>query len=408
MTKYFLLTTAIFFGEWVRAQTISYFEHIAPIIQKNCVFCHQKSGMAPFGLTNYTEVKRKAKTIKEVVVNRHMPPWHADPFFSELAHENTLTTDEISKIVIWIDNGCFKGDTLPLQKALNGNMGMAVTPDYIIKLPPISIIGNNTQQNFRLDVPFNLGKKNNICHVEFVPDKRKGLMRADVYLQIPARKNKSINNNTGQMLMSYISGSLPIQYNYPISYFYNFPKRGILSINKLTYRESPISFVDESSIYLCKCEEIPQRKIQTLTMGSGFTPLNPKLVIPPHQTCTTSTEFLVHDTLSLLSIQPLANKWCKTITVKAITSDNLAIPLLYIPHWDFYWQRIYQFKKPVKVPAQSKIVLEAIYDNTEENPANPFSPPIEVVEGDNENNEWLKLKINYVRYKLGDELLKFE
>ena len=59
-------------------EAVTYHRDIAPIIYANCMSCHREGESAPFALTNYEEVSRKASTIKRVVGERYMPPWHAN------------------------------------------------------------------------------------------------------------------------------------------------------------------------------------------------------------------------------------------------------------------------------------------------------------------------------------------
>ena len=63
----------------------------------------------------------------------------------------------------------------------------------------------------------------------------------------------------------------------------------------------------------------------------------------------------------------------------AATPDGKTIPLVKIPKWDFRWQYFYTFPKMVKIPKGSTIAVIGVYDNTTNNPNNPFSPPREVI-----------------------------
>src|SRR5262249_51898845 len=60
---------------------------IAPIFAKNCVSCHRPGEIAPMSLISYKEVRPWAKSIREKVVKREMPPWHADPAHGEWAND---------------------------------------------------------------------------------------------------------------------------------------------------------------------------------------------------------------------------------------------------------------------------------------------------------------------------------
>ena len=56
---FFLFQVQILFSQRIP----SYYKDIAPIINSNCVECHQNGGLGPFPLTNYEEVRSKIKMI---------------------------------------------------------------------------------------------------------------------------------------------------------------------------------------------------------------------------------------------------------------------------------------------------------------------------------------------------------
>ena len=58
---------------------ITYYDTVAPIIQKNCVSCHREGGIAPFKLDTIADVKSHAAMIKQTVEQGTMPPWQAAP-----------------------------------------------------------------------------------------------------------------------------------------------------------------------------------------------------------------------------------------------------------------------------------------------------------------------------------------
>ena len=58
-------------------KTITFSEHIAPIVFSNCSSCHRPNEAAPFSLLNYRDVQKRGELIIDVVEDRYMPPWHA-------------------------------------------------------------------------------------------------------------------------------------------------------------------------------------------------------------------------------------------------------------------------------------------------------------------------------------------
>src|SRR5262245_12986226 len=68
-------------GAEAAAPTFS--KDVAPIFAKNCMSCHRTGEIAPMSLMTYKEVRPWAKSIREKVARREMPPWHADPAHGE-------------------------------------------------------------------------------------------------------------------------------------------------------------------------------------------------------------------------------------------------------------------------------------------------------------------------------------
>src|SRR5947209_5654354 len=66
------------FGAELRDRPATFAKDVAPILQAKCQDCHWKGSMAPMSLESYQETRPWAKSIKERVVTRGMPPWHLD------------------------------------------------------------------------------------------------------------------------------------------------------------------------------------------------------------------------------------------------------------------------------------------------------------------------------------------
>jgi hypothetical protein len=75
--------------------------------------------------------------------------------------------------------------------------------------------------------------------------------------------------------------------------------------------------------------------------------------------------------------------------------DGTVEPLILVEDWDFNWQLNYMFAEPVKVPKGSTVHVEAVYDNSEENPYNPSKPPRPVTWGEQTTDEMMLLVASY-------------
>ncbi|HXG67129.1 MAG TPA: thiol-disulfide isomerase, partial [Blastocatellia bacterium] len=66
---------------------LTFSKDVAPIIFNNCAVCHQPGETAPMAFLTYKQVRPWAKSIREVVINRTMPPWYADPNHGEFIND---------------------------------------------------------------------------------------------------------------------------------------------------------------------------------------------------------------------------------------------------------------------------------------------------------------------------------
>ncbi|HKE03496.1 MAG TPA: cytochrome c, partial [Blastocatellia bacterium] len=65
------------------AKNVTFTKDVAPIFFKQCAECHREGEIAPFSVMSYKDVRPWAKSIREKVASREMPPWHADPSHGE-------------------------------------------------------------------------------------------------------------------------------------------------------------------------------------------------------------------------------------------------------------------------------------------------------------------------------------
>ncbi len=96
---------------------VTYSQHVAKIFNNNCVFCHREGQIGPFPMTSYEQCVGWAEMIREVVSERRMPPWHADPDVGHFANDARLSKDDLELIYKWVDNGAPEGDPKDLPPA---------------------------------------------------------------------------------------------------------------------------------------------------------------------------------------------------------------------------------------------------------------------------------------------------
>src|SRR5262245_12005273 len=119
MPRAILLSAALLAGasaSGYAANDVTFYEHVAPIFQANCVSCHRPAGqnigslVAPMSLMTYEEARPWARAIARKVKAREMPPWFADAPKGVFTNERGLTPQQIDTIMKWVDAGAPGGD----------------------------------------------------------------------------------------------------------------------------------------------------------------------------------------------------------------------------------------------------------------------------------------------------------
>ena len=158
-----VLAVAKLEGPTAKAAKVTFNKDVAPIFYANCVGCHRQGEMAPMSLLSYKEVRPWAKSIREQVSGRVMPPWYADPKHGEFVNDRSLTQAQIETIKAWVEAGAPEGDPkdLPTAPKLPAPGWVAGTPDAVFPLPvETSIPADGT-------VPY----RHFVVHTKFTEDK---------------------------------------------------------------------------------------------------------------------------------------------------------------------------------------------------------------------------------------------
>jgi hypothetical protein len=428
-----------------KPEKITFSEHIAPIIYKNCTTCHRPGEAGPFSLLNYQDVATRGKLIKFVTQSRFMPPWPADASYSHFIDEKVLSNDEITMITTWVDAGCIKGDTTKLPKLPSFPIGSQLgKPDFIIKLrDSYKIKGNGKDLFLLMRVPYEIPKDTFISAIEVVPDNRKLVhhvnaqllsydfdKRKDVFKgntvidlndypeKLQAYKALELPNDDGvtfplmtQSVTNYLPGVTPPIYPDGIGGF-RMVRKGAIFLKDIHYGPSRVDTSDQTTFNVFYANKPSKRPTQEFQMGTfGVSPTVPALVIPPDTIMTFTSEYTIGIDISILTINPHMHWLGKSFWAYAVTLTGDTIPLIKINKWDFRWQYFYTFKKMLKIPKGSTIHSIGVYDNTRQNPNNPFSPPRLVAERDGSmrtSDEMFQFIVTYLPYQNGDENISLD
>src|SRR5438046_3993313 len=117
------------------ATQVTFSKDVASIFQAKCQECHQPNSIAPMSLITYQDARPWARSIKERVATRQMPPWHIDRSVGVQKFKNdmSLSDDQVDTIVRWVDGGALQGDPKdlpPPRPLVTDNEWKAVRDGY--------------------------------------------------------------------------------------------------------------------------------------------------------------------------------------------------------------------------------------------------------------------------------------
>ncbi len=122
------------------ADDVTFTKDVAPILQRSCQMCHRTGSIAPMSLLTYEETRPWARSIKEKVASRLMPPWFIDKNIGVqgFKEDKSLSDEEIATVVEWVDSGAPRGNPadMPLPVEFEQmNEWHIGTPDWIVPIP---------------------------------------------------------------------------------------------------------------------------------------------------------------------------------------------------------------------------------------------------------------------------------
>ena len=283
----------LFAFSFSHAQTVTFSEHISPIIYKNCTACHRAGEIGPIPFTNYAEVAAYAATIQYVAQKRYMPPWKPDPNYSRHVGARTLTQSEIDLIARWVEDGSPQGDPAleaPLPAFTTGSaLG---TPDLVLTMEePFTIRGDNQDQYQIFVIPTGLTEDRAIAAVEFRPGNRQIVHHALIAADITgtARQKDSATPEYGYesfggfgspiavSLPSYTPGAHIVPFPQGVGQI--LPKNSDLLL-QVHYAPWPLAESDQSSVNIFFKKEPLEREVGLIAMlpfssfGSNVLPDN--------------------------------------------------------------------------------------------------------------------------------------
>ena len=380
---------------WQRAKrppAPTFSETIAPIVFGNCVSCHRAGEAAPFTLTSYEDVAKRAALIARVTESRYMPPWKAAKGHGEFKDERRLTDEQIASIGAWVKAGMPRGDRAKMPPLPSFTDGWQLgKPDLVLEMPEAYTVpasGPDIYRNFA--IPTGLTEDKWVRAVEFRPRARRAVHHA-IFSFVRGGAVKTLEGRGGQpgfggaMPVALVPGFQPAgelgtwavgatARAFPGGIARRLAKDSDLVV-QLHFHPTGKPESERSTIGIYFADGPPERRVNTPAIPGFFGALADIDIPPGEKAYTVRAKYTVPRDMEALSIAAHAHYLGKEIKADATLPDGSTKPLLWIQDWDFNWQDRYDYREPVLLPKGTRIDVAITYDNSAENPHNPCNPP---------------------------------
>lgn len=369
--------------------SVTFTKDVAKILQKNCQECHRPGQIGPMPLLTFEDAEGWSAMIEEVVADRRMPPWYADPKIGHFSNDRALPDQERDALLTWIKSGCPKGDDKDMPPPREFAEGWRIgKPDVIFTMPKAYEV---PAEKPRLGVPYQYF----LVDTNFKEDM--WIQRAEakagaaevvhhiIAFVLPPRNAKEPTppgppvlpqvipgSDKGTVLCGTAPGDMPLML--PEGFARKIPA-GSKIVFQMHYTPNGKAQSDQSSVGLIFAKKPPEHRVLSIPV------MQHRLAIPagdanhkveawgPYDMKTRESGFL--DDAIILGFMPHMHLRGKDFFIEAVYPDGKSEAILNVPRFNFNWQNVYRYAEPLKMPKGAKIHCVAHFDNSAGNPNNP-------------------------------------
>lgn len=387
------------------ASQVTFNKDIAPIFQESCQNCHRPGNIAPMSLLTYKDARPWARSIRQQVALRNMPPWFMDKNIGIRSFKDdvSLSDAQIAKITAWVDAGAPEGnaaDLPPARKFEDLDKWHIGKPDLIVSMP----------------VEYKVKPASSDWWGNFVADS--GLTE-DRYIKAVETKPSS-------------GGGIRVVHHAVTSIFYDDGSSGAGTLNEYAVGKYGDIYPEDSGKLIKAGAKIrfnmhyhavgevigdqtsvafvfyPKGYVPKHVMNTVLSPNNDDLDIPAGADNVRSDAYFKLDRPARLTgYQPHMHNRGKAQCLEAIYPNMTVEQLNCVNRYNFGWQIAYNYADDVTplLPAGTILHTTTWHDNSAANPFNP-DPRNWVGFGNRTTEDMSRAWLNF--YYLTDEEFKAE
>ena len=364
----------------------TYTKDVAPIFREKCENCHRPGYIAPMSLQSYAESRPWARSIKNRVETRQMPPWHIDPAvgIQEFDNDRSLTRDQIDTIVRWVDAGAPQGNPSDLPPAAvfadddvwNFADQFGGPPDVIIHSQPYTMPALAQDAWWKPEVPTGLTEDRWIRAIEIRPSTVQG--RKITHHALARLQQEEDPEDLGAasevgpgILMEWAVGKQGEIMRENSGKLIKADSSIVWDIHYSAVGEE-VTSTAELGLYFYPKDSPPKFR-QVLSAWSSLEGGNRALSIPPNTIFASEQFHVMKQNGRIENFQPHMHLRGKGMQMTAVLPDGTNRVLSRVSDFNFNWHNNYVYADDAAplLPKGTVIAVKSWHDNTPANRANP-------------------------------------
>ena len=371
-----------------RAEDPTYSKDIAPIFRDKCEACHRPGYIAPMSLQTYQEVRPWARSIKNRVEARQMPPWHIDKAvgIQDFKNDRSLSSEEIGIVARWVDAGAPEGNPADIPPAAvfadddvwNFAEQFGGPPDLVLTSTAYTMPALSQDHWWKPEVETGLTEDRWIRAIEIRPLTVEG--RRITHHAIARLEHEEEDEALGAaadigpgLLMEWAVGK---QGEIMRENSGKLIKAGSSIVWDIHYSSAGEEVTDavEIGLYFYP-KDAPPKHRQVLSAFSTIEGGSDNLSIPPNQVTTTENYHVLKQNGRVENYQPHMHLRGVGMQMTAILPDGEKQVLSRVSDFNFNWHNnyVYADHSAPLLPKGTVLHVKSWYDNTATNRSNPDS-----------------------------------
>src|SRR5436190_1798756 len=346
-------------------------------------------------LITFEEVRPWARSMKDRVATRQMPPWHLDKGVGVQKFKNdmSLSDEQIDTIVSWVDQGAPQGNPkeLPAPKPLvttnewKGQRDGFGPPDLVVRSPEGTMPAVHQDSWWRPESDIPLTEPRWVKMVEIRPTnlKARKIVHHSVAYLVLNNDPEAIGPRRGGAQQTADDAVLgrPFLMEWAIGKGYDLYRPGtgklVVPGEKIAWDQHIHAVGEEitggSEIGLWFYPKGQEPKKRSYLVGFTGIDRSKMLDIPPNSLAMTEGFTVLKENAIIENFQPHFHLRGKSMQVEAILPDGSRQIISYIGNFNFNWMTnyIYDDDAAPLLPKGTVIHVTAWYDNTRANKNNP-------------------------------------